>query len=117
VSKLTPRDASKRYKVSRSTLMKALASGAISAEKTDAGHYLIEPSELARLYEPRNAVSRSKSEQIGHTEPDVVARLAIAEAALASEKEKNEMLQRHLDDVRRMLPQADAKPRRWWPFG
>lgn len=97
--------------------MKALASGTISAEKTDAGHYLIEPSELARVYEPRHTVSQTKPEQIGHTEPDVLARLAIAEAALASEKEKNEMLQRHLDDVRRMLPQADAKPRKWWPFG
>jgi hypothetical protein len=44
-------------------------------------------------------------------------RLAIAETSLEAEREKNAMLQRHLDDVRRMLPPPDAKPRRrWWPF-
>ena len=41
-------------------------------------------------------------------------RLARAEAALDAEREKTAMLERHLDDVRRMLPPPDAKPRRWW---
>jgi hypothetical protein len=45
-------------------------------------------------------------------------------AALDAEREKNAMLQRHLDDVRRMLPPPEStgypamtkKPRGWWPW-
>ena len=44
-------------------------------------------------------------------------RLARAEAALDAEREKTAMLERNLDDVRRMLPPPDAKPRRrWWQW-
>ncbi|WP_161785922.1 hypothetical protein [Thalassobacter sp. 16PALIMAR09] len=45
---------------------------------------------------------------------DLSVRLARAEAALDAEREKTAILERHLDDVRRMLPPPDAKPRRWW---
>jgi len=126
--KLSPREAVKVYQVSRATLMKALSDGTISADKTDAGHWRIDPSELARMYQPRapqNAVSRAKPDQMGRHEPDqkatidhdLAARLAKAEAELAAEREKVELLQRHLDDVRRMLPPPDATPRRrWWPW-
>jgi len=126
--KLSPREAVKVYQVSRATLMKSISSGTISAEKTDAGHWQIDPAELARVYQPRTpqkAVSRTKPDYVSRDEPDqktvvnqdVTARLARAEAELAAEREKVQMLQRHLDDVRRMLPAPDAKPRRrWWPF-
>jgi len=46
--KLSPRDATKVYQVSRATLTKALSDGTISAEKTDKGHWQIDPAELAR---------------------------------------------------------------------
>ena len=36
---------------------------------------------------------------------------------LVAEREKTALLQRHLDDVRRMLPAPETRPRRrWWPF-
>jgi len=134
--KLSPREAVKVYQVSRATLMKALSNGAVSGAKDDAGHWRIDAAELGRVYEPRAtqaAVSRTKPDQLSRSEPDqkadvdhsISARLAIAEAALEAEREKTAMLQRHLDDVRRMLPpprpadddvQTNAKPRRWWPF-
>jgi len=126
--KLSPRDAVLVYQVSRATLMKALSGGTISAEKTDAGHWRIDPAELARLYSPRvsqAAVSRTMPDQIGRRGPgqksavdhDLATRLAIAETALEAEREKTALLQRHLDEVRRMLPPPDAKPRRsWWPW-
>ena len=118
----------KLYQVSRATLMKALSDGAVSAEKTDAGHWQIDPSELARIYQPRTpqkAANRTRPDQVGQNEPDqkatvdhdVSARLAKAEAELVAEREKVVLLQRHLDDVRRMLPPPDAtRRRRWWPF-
>jgi hypothetical protein len=132
--KLSPRDAAKTYLVSRATLMRALSDGKISAEKTDAGHWQIDTAELARLYKPRpssrtrpdhepDQVSRRDTPPENHhsptlapADPDIAARLALAEAALKAEREKTALLQRHLDDVRRMLPPPDAKPRRWWPW-
>jgi hypothetical protein len=56
---------------------------------------------------------------VGH---DILTRLAVAEAALDAEREKTAMLQRHLDDVRRMLPPPESpgdpalrkRPRSWW---
>ena len=44
---------------------------------------------------------------------DLSVRLVRAEAALDAEREKTAILELHLDDVRRMLPPPDAKPRRW----
>jgi len=133
--KLSPREAVKVYQVSRATLMKSLQDGTISAEKTDAGHWRIDTSELARVYQPRasqKVVSRTKPDHVSRNEPDqkaavghdISARLAIAEAALDAEREKTALLQRHLDDVRRMLPPPESpddpalrkKPRRWWPW-
>lgn len=126
--KLSPREAVKVYQVSRATLTKALHEGTVSAEKTDAGHWRIDTSELARVYQPRpteKPVDRTTPEQVSRHEPDhktavdqdVTARLARAEAELAAEREKVQLLERHLDDVRRMLPAPDTKPRRrWWPF-
>ena len=126
--KLSPREAVKVFQVSRATLMKALQDGTVSAEKTDAGHWRIDTAELMRVYQPRasqKAVSRTMPEQVSRSEPDqktavdqdVTARLARAEAELAAEREKVQMLQRHLDDVRRMLPAPESRPRRrWWPW-
>jgi hypothetical protein len=128
MAKLSPREAVKVYQVSRATLMKALQDGTISAKKTDAGHWQIDPAELARVYEPRaphKTANRTTSEHVSRHEPgqkstvdqDVAARLARTEAELAAEREKVQMLQRHLDDVRRMLPAPMIHPRRrWWPF-
>jgi len=133
--KLSPREAVKVYQVSRATLMKALADGTVSGAKDAAGHWRIDAAELARVYTPRatkTAVSRSKPDHVSRSEPDqktdvdqdIATRLALAEAALEAEREKTAMLQRHLDDVRRMLTpprpsddvQTDAKRRSWWPF-
>ena len=128
--RISPRDAVKMYLVSRATLMRALSNGKISAEKTEAGHWKIDSAELARVYAPR-PLSRTRSDHMNRTETppepaldhdakaddlDLAVRLAIAETALAAEREKTALLQRHLDDVRMMLsPPDDARPRRrWW---
>jgi hypothetical protein len=125
--KLSPRDAVKVYQVSRATLTKALQDGKISAEKTDARHWKIDPAELARLYAPRapqKAVSRARPGQVSRDDPDykpaseaadMAARLARAEAALDAEREKSALLLRNLDDLRRMLPAPNVRFR-WWPW-
>lgn len=123
--KLSPRDAVKVYQVSRATLMRALSDGKISAEKTDAGHWQIDTAELARVYSlrvPQESTGRTDPDQIGQRETGqklgmdhaLELRLARAEAALDAEREKNALLQKNLDDLRRMLPAPDTKPSRWW---
>jgi len=64
-------------------------------------------------------LNRSEPDQKPPLDHALELRLARAEAALDAEREKNELLQRNLDDLRRMLPPPDAPPsrrRRWWPF-
>lgn len=125
--KFSPRDAVKLYAVSRATLMRALIDGKISAGKTDAGHWQIDAAELARVYAlraPQKGMSRVEPDHIGQRETPneqpldhaLELRLARAEAALEAEREKTTLLQQHLDDLRRMLPPPDTKPRRWWPW-
>jgi hypothetical protein len=122
--KLSPRDAVKVYQVSRATLMKSLANGTVSGSRDDAGHWQIDAAELMRVYSPRTTVGRTIPDQMNRNEIpldhdakaddlDLAVRLAIAETALAAEREKTALLQRHLDDVRMMLsPPDDARPRR-----
>jgi excisionase family DNA binding protein len=133
--KLSPREAVKVYQVSRATLMKALSEGTLSGTKDGVGHWRIDAAELMRVYQPRETkavVNRTKPAHVSRSEPvqkadvnqDVSARLAIAEAALEAEREKTVLLQRHLDDVRRMLPPPESpsepalRPNRrsWWPW-
>lgn len=128
---LSLREATRRYAVSRATLAKALDKGTVSGARDEAGHWRIDAAELSRVYEPRaqsgGAVGRANPGQVNQDEPgqkstlshpdqDVLMRLVRAEAELAAEREKVALLERHLNDVRRMLPPPDTKPRRWWPF-
>ena len=122
MAKLSPREAVKIYQVSRATLTKALQDGTVSAEKTDAGHWRIDSAELARVYHPRapqKAVSRTIPDHTTDSEAtEMAVKLARAEAALEAERDKTALLERHVADLRRMLPAPEAIPprRRWWPF-
>lgn len=125
---LSLREASRRFTVSRATLNKHLANGKVSGSRDAAGHWRIDAAELARIYSARPSVDRPKPDQVSHPEPpishpepdsDLAARLAIAESALDAEREKTALLERHLDDVRRMLPPPDPALRKkpwFWPW-
>jgi hypothetical protein len=81
--------------------------------------YEIDPSELNRVFPATVAQPNKPNDEQPHDptgQTDILTRLAIAETALDAEREKTALLQRHLDDVRRMLPPPDdARPRRpWW---
>ena len=113
------REAVKLYQVSRPTLTKALHNGKISGVQDGKGQWQIDPSELARVYQPRTG----KTESTGKDEPvnfnsknttlqsevealkarltDAEQRAAVAEA-LAEERSK------HIEDLRRMLPAPDS---------
>lgn len=50
------REASEKVGVTRQTLMKAIKTGRVSAEKSDNGEWRIEPVELFRVWPPVNEV-------------------------------------------------------------
>lgn len=128
MANLSIREAAKHFHVSRPTLTKALKSGKISGVQDGQGHWALDPSELARIYRPRSVdvvkVSHSLPDSFAATNTplarqlenlkeslaDAERRAAVAEA-LAEERE------RHIDDLRKMLPAPEGSNRRsWWPW-
>lgn len=116
------REAVKLYQVSRPTLTKALQNGKISGVQDGKGQWQIDPSELARVYQPRtghpektgkddpvnftskNTTLQSEVEALKARLADAEQRAAVAEA-LAEERSK------HIEDLRRMLPAPDNTQR------
>ena len=130
MDKLSLREAVKHFAVSRPTLSKALKSGKISGVQDGKGGWTIDPAELARVYPARlgdvvkldnglaghlpsvNSHNSVKIDELVGIRAELAAalqRAAVAEA-LADEREKR------IEDLRRMLPAPDTKPRRWWPW-
>lgn len=122
VANVSIREAVKLYQVSRPTLTKALQNGKISGVQDGKGQWQIDPSELARVYQPRtghpekygkdypvnftskNTTLQSEVEALKARLADTEQRAAVAEA-LAEERSK------HIEDLRRMLPAPDNAPR------
>lgn len=143
--KLSLRKASEQFDVSRPTLSKALKSGDLSGEKDVRGQWLVDTSELSRVYKMRasftgkgtgNLSTKNRglpdnfntTEQAGnlnkpeHASADLAelrAKLAEAEKRAAVAEALAEERAKRIDDLRLLLPGPDAKPttrRRWWPW-
>lgn len=56
---ITLKEASEKVGVTRQTLMKAIKTGRISAEKSQGGEWRIEPIELFRVWPPVNKVQQT----------------------------------------------------------
>jgi len=61
MSKLSLREAAKRYDVSRPTLTKALNSGRLSGERDASGNWVVDASEVARLYTLRSKANKENT--------------------------------------------------------
>ena len=137
MANLSIREAVKHYKVSRPTLTKALKLGKISGEKDGQGTWSIDPSELARVYQPRPATVSEpelvKPGQLSAILPTMntsdlseleALRAQLAKIELRAVKAETradavELLAKEraerIEDLRRMLPTPEqAKKRRWW---
>lgn len=162
MAKISAREAVKQFSVTKPTLLKALKDGKISGQKNEDGNWVIDTSELLRVYHPRGSEAakptRVKNTVITediprgesalpspvNTLPDEVhaevkaLRIKLAEAEERAKAEKLRadaatkeaefqtrsaaLLERHLDDLRRLLPAPSTEPPpaqrgRWWPFG
>jgi hypothetical protein len=125
MAKISMLEASKLFAVSRPTLLKHLKEGKITGEKVvkDKNEFWqIDMSELQRVYDRRDKPAPELAPSLTNTGTDAApalqAEIKLLQAQLDAEKEARALVERHLDDLRKMLPKPqDAAPtRRWWPF-
>ena len=129
--KLSVREAAKRFDVSRPTLVKRLKNGQLSGEPVTGGGWLIDPAELIRVgyvaridAESFTGAGKIKFASVAIPLPGADgAEVSALKAALDRERIRREAAEvlaaerlQHIEDLRRMLPPPDAKPRRWWPW-
>ena len=123
---LSLRNAAKEAGVGKSTILRAIQGGRLSAVRTDDGGYDIDPAELFRVYPPKSA-ERSSTDAPGQDAP---AAAPAATAALEAQLEGLREILRRADAVADELRQdrdkwrqmaehqqrliEDQRPRSWW---
>jgi len=99
---LSPNEASKHFSASKTTILRDIKEGRLSASRNERGHYKIDPSELARVYGGgASGAHRGSNHGAAQFEPngaggatETVPKLALVEQErdaaqnLASEREK-----------------------------
>lgn len=119
MAKLSLMEASKRFDVSRPTLLKALKSGKVSGEKDAEKGWQLDPAELSRVYASRqseggnveapvlSSISSELLETLKAENERLKTDLAVAQA-LAEERAKR------LDQFAVLLPPSKPDTRSWW---
>jgi excisionase family DNA binding protein len=106
---LSLREAAQLAKTSKSTILRAIQSGRLSATRTDDGGYAIDPAELCRVYPPRpDAPDQSADQGAGQgatgvpTEATTELRIRNAqlEAGFNALKAILEAEKKHLEEIR-----------------
>ena len=130
--------AAKEAGVSIPTITRAIKSGKMSASKQDGGGYLIDTSELARVFPALKPSSNDTPTKLGSETPNdngvLQARLEAKDEQIALLVSERDDLRRRLDDeaaerrkltllltdqtARPAAPVAQERPRRrWWHIG
>lgn len=108
----------------KSTILRAVKSGTISAHKTDDGSYEIDPSELHRVFPSTVAQPDPSNDRQPHEEHHATLRLKLEILETERQRERDQM-QATIDDLRTRLDRAEdrvtgllAAPKRtrWWPW-
>ena len=90
----------------RTTLNRAIASGKLSATKSEHGHYLIDPAELERVYgtlhTPAQVHADASHTEDAHPHTDAVA-LELTREMLERERAEHERERRQWEDERTFL--------------
>jgi len=86
MTKLSLLEAAKEVGKSKATVWRAARRGALSVTKNDAGQFMVDSSELFRVFEPKRSEPRGMTQdaavQVTHEADGVAVRLAVAEAKL-----------------------------------
>ena len=126
---LSLRNAAKEAGVSKSTILRAVQSGRLSAARTEDGGYDIDPAELFRVYDPAKA-DRTGTDAPGQdapanqNAPDPM--VAVLQEQVSALKEILRRADEVTDEVRqdrdkwRSMAESqqrqiiDARPKSWW---
>ncbi len=110
----------------KSTILRAIKSGTISASRSHDGSYEIEPSELHRVFHPHSQQQASSNDTQPPEEQSATLRLQLKILETERQREREQM-QATIDDLRMRLDRSEeritallAAPRRksrWWPWG
>lgn len=108
----------------KSTILRAIKSGVISAHKADDGSYEIDPSELHRVFPSTVAKPDSSNDTQPNKEHCEPLRLRLKTLEAERQRERDQM-QATIDDLRARLDRSEdrvsgllAAPKRarWWPW-
>ena len=123
--KYTLGTAAKATGKAKSTILRAIKSGTISARKSHDGSYEIEPSELHRVFEPNGAQQPISNNKQPHEEPSATLRSRLEILETERQRERDQM-QATIDDLRARLDRSEdrvtsllAAPqtiKRWWQW-
>lgn len=128
--KYTLGTAAKATGKAKSTILRAIKTGTISAGKAHDGSYEIEPSELHRVFEP--IVAQPAALTNNHSHEEHLATLQLRLDILEAERQRErDQMQATIDDLRARLdrsedrvtallsapekPAVSASRRGWWP--
>lgn len=119
---LSLRQAAEATATTKSTILRAIQRGRLSASRSDDGGWLIDPAELFRVYKPRNVPAQADNVVAGQGAPPATTAIpAILEAQIESLREMLRRADREAEDLRadrdkwrdqatRLL--SDQRP--WW---
>lgn len=119
------REAVKEFQVSRPTLTKALNNGKVSGKKDDNGTWMMETSEISRVYKPRATLpdkEHVKSSTQNTSEHHYMkGKLEALESYVDDLKEQRNKAENRADAaearVTALLSDQSTKRRGWWPWG
>jgi excisionase family DNA binding protein len=120
---LSLREAAQQAGISKSTVLRAIQSGRLSAARTDDGGYDIQPAELFRVYEPKPSTDAGREAESpeGQDAPlagtldttELRIRNAQLEAQLNALRTIVEVEKQRLDDERKRVEEIKAERDRW----
>ena len=109
----------------KSTILRAIKSGTISASRTTSGSYQIDPAELHRAFPPASEQQAPSNDAQPSEERAADLRFQIEILITERERERDQM-QATIDDLRERLDRSEARvsallpgpsrTRRWWPW-
>ena len=107
----------------KSTILRAIKSGTISATKSHDGSYEIEPSELHRVFDTNGAQPASSNDTQPNEEQGATLRIRLEILESERQRERDQM-QATIDDLRARLDRSEdrvtallaapPKKKRWW---
>tara|TARA_R110001599_G_scaffold275210_2_gene476443 strand:+ start:740 stop:1120 length:381 start_codon:yes stop_codon:yes gene_type:complete len=125
VATISIRDAVKEFQVSRPTLTKALNNGKVSGKKDDNGTWMMETSEISRVYKPRAPLPDKEHVKLSDKNTDehhyMKGKLEALESYVDDLKEQRNKAENRADAaearVTALLSDQSTKRRGWWLWG